>query len=378
MRTICERHSCTGCGLCVSQCPVSCITMKHGKMGHLFPCIDNKKCIDCGLCTKKCPVLNPVELNAPQHAFAAWAKDESDYRSSTSGGASSVLSQYIINQRGVVYGCAVSPGAIIEHIRIDKKEDLHKIKGSKYVQSSIVRVLPQVKKDIKDNRKVLFLGTPCQIAAIRRLFTDLPDNLILVDLICHGTPSQKSFHNYLKRHVHLNEIDDIKFRSEEGYKIEAFKSNHIIYTSPELWSCRYKDYYYNAFIDGFSFRDSCYQCRYASSNRCSDITIGDFWGLGKELSCDDIPEHKYGVSLVLPVTDKGQTIFNEIFDEMNVFERPIIEAVNGNGQLKRPEEKSKKATIYRLFQPVLGDKGAYQFVMLYINLKFLFTKLLNK
>jgi len=351
--------------------------MKSGKMGHLFPVIDNKKCIDCGLCKKNCPSINPIYLSAPQNAFAAWSKDESDYRSSTSGGTSSVLSQYIINLGGVVYGCSVLPRARIEHIRIERKEELYKIKGSKYVQSSIIGVLSLIKQDVKDGRKVLFLGTPCQVSAVRNLFNETPENLFLVDLVCHGTPSQKSLKDYLKRHVPLQKIDDLRFRSEEGYVIKVISGKKIIYESPELRKHRCKDDYYNSFMEGFTIRDSCHNCRYASSNRCSDITIGDFWGLGKEVSCQDIPKHKFGISLVLPITNKGQNLFNEVSNSMYVFERPLSEAINGNDQLQHPKEISKKAKIYRFFQPLLGDKRAFDVVMIFIKLNSLTRKIIK-
>ena len=378
MRTICEQNSCTGCSLCAAMCPVSCITMKAGKLGHLFPRIDNKKCINCGLCTRNCPALKLVELSAPYKAYAAWAKDESDYRSSTSGGASSIFSQYIIRHGGVVYGCAVLPGAKIEHVRIDKIEDLYKIKGSKYVQSTITESLRLIKKDIKEKKIVLFIGTPCQIAAVKNLFRNLPDNLYLIDLVCHGTPSLIYFQNYLKRHVPLLKIDDVKFRSESKYITSVFSNNKVIYSSSDLWKYRYKDYFNNAFMDGFSFRESCYQCRYANPNRGSDITIGDFWGLGKETSCDQIPEHNYGISLVLPITKKGETLFQEVAKVMNVYERPVSEAINGNDQLRHPKERTRMTNLYRVSQPVLGDKNAYYFVIGLMKLYSKFRKKLKR
>lgn len=374
MSTICDRSSCTGCGLCSSLCPVSCISMEPGKLGHLFPLIDERKCLKCGLCTKNCPALNTSERHSPQHAFAAWSRDESDYRSSTSGGVSSVLSHYTIDHGGVVYGCAVLPGANIEHIRIDKKEDLYRIKGSKYVQSSITKVLPMIKQDVQNRNLVLFLGTPCQVAAVKKLFKFNPDNLILVDIVCHGTPSQKMLQRYLRRHVSINIVDDVKFRTEGGFIINALSQKHILYSSPELWRNRYKDYYYNAFMDGFSYRDSCYECQYASSERVSDITIGDFWGLGKEYSSDEIPEHRYGVSLVLPNTDKGQTLFQAITKDLNVYERTVSEAVKGNDQLRHPKEKTKRVIAYRFLQPLLGDKGAYDIIMGLVKIKMRLIK----
>ena len=356
MKTICDRITCTGCGLCVSQCPVHCITMKPGKLGHLFPVINKKRCIECGLCSKNCPSLNYIEMNPPQCAFAAWSKDDAEYKSSTSGAAASVLSESIIHHGGVVYGCSVLSGAIVEHIRIDKYQDLYKIKGSKYVQSSILKIIPQIKKDVEDNRLVLFIGTPCQTAAVKKLFLNKPhDNLFTVDLICHGTPSLKSLHKYLKQHVKLNRIENIQFRSGNEYIINVYSDNRIIYTSPP----RDEDYYLSSFYDGLSIRDSCHQCIYAKSIRCSDITVGDFWGLGNELSSDNIPEHNYGVSLVLPNTDKGLKLFETVTEKMNAYERPVSEAVSGNDRLRYPKERVRWTKLYRLCQPVIGDKGAF-------------------
>lgn len=243
------------------------------------------------------------------------------------------------------------------------------------MQSSIIKVLPQIKQDIKENRTVLFLGTPCQIAAVRKLFTDIPNNLFLVDLVCHGTPSQKSLHNYLKRSVPLAKIDNISFRSEEGYIIKAFSGGQLIYSSPELWACRYIDHYYNAFIDGYSFRDSCYQCIYANPKRCSDITIGDFWGLGSEIPCDNIPEHNFGTSLVLTITNKGLILFDGIAKNINVYERPLSEAIKGNNQLQHPKDKSRIARVYQSLQPILGDKNTYIFVRRITRFYSLFRKI---
>lgn len=378
MREVCEQQFCTGCGLCASICPVSCIAMKTGKLGHLFPTIDSKKCVNCGRCLKQCPVLNPVVLSKTVRAFSAWSRDETDYRSSTSGGVSSVLAQFVIDHGGVVYGCAVLANAEVEHIRISKREELSKIKGSKYVQSSIIRVLPQIKDDIKEDRIVLFIGTPCQVAAVKKLFVNSPEKLILVDLVCHGVPSQESFHNYLRRYVPLYKIDDLKFRTEEGFVIKAYSKKELLYSSLELWSNRYKDYFYNAFIDGFSYRDSCYQCRYASPNRCSDITIGDFWGLGEESPCEGMLEHKYGVSLVIPITEKGKALFDQLFSKLIIYERPISEAISGNDQLRHPFYKTNKIIAYRFLQPFIGDKSAYHFIMGLVKLKRKILRISNR
>ena len=353
---VCEYNSCTGCALCASICPVSCITMKPGKLGHLFPQINKAECIDCGLCRKKCPSLNPIGLNYSQHAFAAWAKDTFDYVSSTSGGVSSVLSRFIIDNGGVVYGCAFLHGPRIEHIRIERKDDISKIKGSKYVQSSILKALQEIKEDIKVGRMVLFIGTPCQTAAVRNLFVNVPDNLFLVDLVCHGTPSQKTLFDYLKRQVPIAAIDDLKFRSENNYVINVFSTNRIVFTSPLKSNENGRNYFLGAFLDGYTIRDSCSRCIYSTPKRGTDITIGDFWGLGKELSCEEIPEHKYGISLVLTNTEKGWSLFNAVSGALNVFERPVSEAVNGNDRLRHPKERTTSAGLYCLLHiSLLGD-----------------------
>lgn len=140
MKLICEKELCTGCGLCAARCPKHCISLVAEELGHLYPSVDQKKCIDCGLCQKACPSLHDTVCLYPSVAYAAWSKDEEDYRSSTSGGMASVLTHYFLANVGIVYGCTVIPGIEIKHIRIDNLKDAYKLKGSKYVQSSIVDV----------------------------------------------------------------------------------------------------------------------------------------------------------------------------------------------------------------------------------------------
>ena len=301
------------------------------------------------LCRKGCPSLVEIESRCPQKAYAAWSKDGDDYKSSTSGGAASVLTRHILDKDGVVYGCSVLPGIRIEHIRVDRIEDAARLKGSKYVQSSITGVLPALRDDVKGGRPVLFIGTPCQVAAVKRMFRQQPDNLFLVDIICHGVPSNKWLADYITEYLKIdkNKVTSVKFRLPDAFSLCVFAHDKMIYKSGNLWTQRYEDLYYNTFIDGFTYRDSCFSCHYAKSERISDITIGDFWGLGEEVDDSNIPEHKYGVSCILPVTAKGVALIETVKGSLNIYERPVTEAVNGNEQLRHTKAADWRIRLFR-------------------------------
>lgn len=366
MKVICDYKDCTGCGLCAARCPKQCIEMKPGFLGHLYPEINQDKCIDCKLCQKGCPSLQDIESSYPKKAFAAWSKDEEDYVTSTSGGAASVVSQYVISKGGVVYGCSVLPNIQIAHIRVDNLEALHLLKGSKYVQSQIKGIIPQLRKDVKDGLPVLFIGTPCQVAAIKQLYKTIPDNLYLVDIICHGTPSNKFLKDYIQKDLKIDaaRVTNVKFRLPDAYSLCVFENDKLLYKSNNLWTHRYEDLYMDTFIDGCTSRYSCNTCHYAKSERISDITIGDFWGLENEVSDKEIPEHKNGISCVLPITEKGMQLVEAIRHSLNIYERPVTEAINGNDQLRYPKEESLRIILFKRIASIIGLRNAYIFCMI--------------
>lgn len=380
MDIICDKDICSGCGLCVSRCPKQCIDMQsEGALGHLFPKINQSNCIDCGLCQKNCPALHHSKFYSPLAAYAAWSKDIDDYQSSTSGGAASVLSQYVIEQGGIVYGCSMLPNIEVKHVRVDKKEDLNKLKGSKYVQSNVVEVYSQLKKDVDESRLVLFIGTPCQVAAVKKLYKIQPENLILVDLICHGVPSTELLKKHVSKIANYPHYDNIIFR-DGTYIVEVVVDENIVYRQPYN-KPRYKDFYINSFYDGYTYRDSCYRCPYAQPQRISDITIGDFWNLGKIMPADSIPEHRYGCSLIMPSTEKGKAIVKIISPRLYIFERSIEEAVEGNDQLKAPVKKDIRMKLFRQLYPFMKS-FAYRVAIIdkYIkyNTKCLIKKVIGK
>lgn len=372
MKLICEKTQCTGCGLCAAKCPKHCISMVEGELGHLYPFINQNLCIDCGLCQKVCPSQHNIKCSYPLTAYAAWSKDDEDYKSSTSGGMASVLTDYFLSNGGVVYGCTVMPGIEIKHIRIDNVCDACKLKGSKYVQSSINEVFPQLKQDVNNGTQVLFIGTPCQVAAIKQIYKEQPKNLFLVDIICHGVPSNKWLRNYITENLKINknEVTKVSFRSPNTFSLCIFNNKKLIYKSGHLWAHRYEDLYYNTFIDGFTYRDSCYNCHYAKPERISDICIGDFWGLGKEIDDNYIPKHPYGISCVLAITEKGKDLISAVNNKLNIYERPISEAINGNEQLRHPKNKNWRIEFFRKIQKYIGINIAYQICICDKKLKF--------
>lgn len=350
---ICPQNACTGCSSCVNVCPKACISMQFWKDGHIYPVVDESKCIDCGLCAKTCPQNKKSELRLPIAAYAGWHTNHVEYLSSTSGGAATAIAQAIIKLGGIVYGCASQKGLQIQHIRIESEADLVRLKGSKYVQSNIGDTFKNVLADLKAGRTVLFIGTPCQVAGLKSFLRNDYDKLYCVDLICHGVPSQ----HQLKKHIHHVTGDKAKlvqFRKGNDMGLRLFDSKgEMIYYS-NVWVNKFRDSYYGAFIDGYSYRESCYNCRYANPRRVSDVTIGDFWGLSKDVKHDEVN----GCSCVLPITPKGLELVR--MSNLKLIVRPVEEAVNGNSQLRHPSHKSQRAKLFRWLYPNVGYEAAYR------------------
>lgn len=330
------------------------------RLGHLYPVIDHERCIDCGACKNVCPANHPLELRRPITAYAGWDKTESEYVSSTSGGAASAFARFIIRQGGVVYGCAMLPNIEVKHIRVDKLNDIDKLKGSKYVQSTIGMVYHSVREDLRQGRKVLFIGTPCQVAGVKSYIgAKNADSLYTADLICHGTPPLDFLRKHILKKTKGIVPHKILFRQGAYLLLLLLLQGRELYRS-SLFEQRYQDIYYNAFFDGFTYRDSCNTCRYAQPNRVSDVTIGDFWGLKENLPL----EHPHGCSVLLPTTEKGKELIEGIINEFYLFERTVDEAVNGNDQLRHPKEADFRIRLFKKIQPAIGIESAYRLCMI--------------
>lgn len=339
---LCGIDSCTQCYSCLSVCPKQCIAFIEGKEGFFLPHIDREKCIECGLCMKSCHQLTPARAQVTPHkTFAAWTTDAATRTKSSSGGMFSVLANYALSKGGSVYGASMGEDLKVRTIRVDKQKELNKIRGSKYVQSNMQGVNNSVKSDLSSGQFVLFTGTPCQVAGLYAFLKKNYDNLLTVDVVCHGVPSQKAFDIYCER-VGLNnpENKEISFRYMEGWGFQM--SRHLVApskdgdskyegtTKTKLITPR-RSYYLRAFTEGLMFSETCYSCKYAQPKRVSDFTMADYWGLGT-MAPFNHPTAK-GVSLLLANTDKAAALMPKLKD-LFVEERPLEEAVKGNGNLE--------------------------------------------
>lgn len=340
-----KKEECCGCNACAEICPQHCIRMKEDSKGFFYPRVDVAVCIECGACENVCPFdTTNLLLRAPLKAYAAWNKIEAEHTLSSSGGVAYVFSSYILGKNGVVYGCAAN-GIEVRHIRVDSISELRKLQGSKYVQSDVQGMFRQVKKDLQQQRPVLFIGTPCQVAGLKNYIRTVPPHLYLVDLICHGVPSLKMLSEHVSQISNGREVLNISFRRGTAYLME-FSCEDFSY------ECHYwKDAYMRMFVNGFISRPSCYNCPYANLKRTGDVSIGDFWGLGK---MDERPKGANdAVSVLLPCNEKGLRLIKTVAGALVLYERQVQEAVSGNPQLQHPTLRTRRCRIFNIFWPLL-------------------------
>ena len=330
-----DKKDCCGCTACMHSCPVGAITMCPDDEGFKYPVIDSEKCINCMKCIQVCPLKSKKDSYSPSlplKIYAAKHKNDSIRMTSTSGGAFSAISGYIFKKNGVVYGAAFDDKMRVIHVRSVNIQSNERLKGSKYVQSDLNDVFVNVKNDLANNREVLFTGTPCQIAGLRSFLGKEYANLILVDVVCHGTPSPLIWEehvNFLKKKAELG-IKNYYFRSKvlgwhKHTEMCVYENNKADYT---LFGTQAFNL---LFASDNIIRPACYVCKYANIKRTSDITIADFWGIEK---CMQNFDDNKGVSLIIVNSQKGIDIFDEIKDEIEYRESNIQDCLQP--QLQHP------------------------------------------
>lgn len=308
MINITDKHSCCGCSACAQRCPKQSITMQEDEEGFLYPHVDDSTCIDCCLCEKVCPCLNHSDPHEPIVSYAAKNTDKDVRDTSSSGGIFTPIAECIIAGGGVVYGARFNDQWEVQHAKAETKEELSAFRRSKYVQSYIGSTYKEIEKLLKEGRDVLFSGTPCQVAGLRNFLRKEYDNLITLDIICHGVPSPKIWREYVGQ-LPTEGVRDILFKDKStgwrGYSFTLKDSKgNTLFTERAS-----KNKYLTAFGRNLTLRPSCFNCPAKAGRSLSDITLADFWGVEKiHPKMDD----NKGTSIVLCNTDKGKMLIESL------------------------------------------------------------------
>lgn len=331
-----KKEMCCGCYNCYNICPKKAITMEKDEEGFFYPKINDKLCVNCNACEEVCPIISKIENDEYNISlcFGGQIKEKRELLSCSSGGIATSLSKKIIEENGVVAGVAFSDSFLnTEYILCRKKEELERIKGSKYIQARKNDVFQKIKTILqKESTPVLFIGTPCDVFALKiylKFYKIDLHKLFLIDLICHGPTSEL----VLEKYVEESNIFDIKGiymkNKNKGWEVPTLS---IQYNNKFI----YNDLYVSDFGVGFlNFtRPSCFKCKFKENNRVSDITIGDFWGCSKT----EPFYNKYGVSAIIVHSLKGKKIIQEIKD-VNLYEVSFNDILKGNWNLVKTRKK---------------------------------------
>lgn len=331
-------QDCCGCAVCRHVCSKNAISMVTDEHGFLHPKVDKTLCVDCGICVRVCPEIEPEkEKKRRVSCYGIINNDKEIKKDSTSGGLFSLLADYVIDSGGVVYGAIYNVGKI-EHIRVIG--DYGKMRGSKYCQSTIDGVIDAFINDLNQGVKVLFTGTPCQCAGLKKLLMlkKIPsDNCIIVDIVCHGVVSPmllKDYIDYVEKKTH-KEIAVHKFRDKVNGWSQHTESNIFVDGTYDYQSYE-SQLYKRIFLNHYGLREACFNCKFTCYDRVSDITMADFWGLNKSR-----PEmwNDEGISFAIVSTDKGDRIIDAIRDKGTVFDADMEDT--RQPQLLAPPKKPK-------------------------------------
>lgn len=337
MNTVCKKDLCNGCMACINVCNKGAISIKD-TLDSYNAVIDENNCVHCNRCTQICPRNTASEFRKPQMWIQGWAKEKNIREKSSSGGyATAIMSAFAERENGYVVSCVFSNGEFVFKVAESAKE-CSQFTGSKYIKSNPANAYKHVKELLKRNKKVLFLGLPCQVAGIKNYIgKNLEDNLYTIDLICHGTPSPKLLERYLKESYKkdLNNFKSITFRKKSNFD--------LCEQGIRLTPSSIQDRYTIAFLDSLDYTENCYSCEYARTERIADVSLGDSWAT--RLPDEEI---QMGVSLALCQTNKGKYLL----DIANIEQFPVdIEAsISANKQLQRPSvaPRQRVSFFYRV------------------------------
>ncbi len=307
------KNECTGCSACKAACPMKCIELLADDEGFYFPVIDNEKCVRCGKCESVCQVLETVDVKNEKTTYFGFHKDAQKRYESTSGGAFVALAKEIIKNGGVVFGAFFDlKERTLYHCSTDSVS-LRKLQKSKYIESDMRNTIAEIQRNIDNKRPVLFCGTPCQAAGVKKAISDAEGFLVVCDFICHGVPSSGLFREHLDSLVGNSDLLKMDFRpKDKSWSEKSFllKTKAKTINTPFIF-----DSFYRGFMSENVFlRRSCYDCGYRERH-LSDITLGDFWGW-REYN-PNINDEK-GLSLIVANNDRGRSLVESISGEFNL------------------------------------------------------------
>ena len=315
MIQIFDKHNCCGCGSCVQKCPKQCISTHEDEEGFLYPHVDLDRCVDCHLCEKVCPCLNQEEPREPLACYAAKNQDEDIRRRSSSGGVFTAMAEKVIAEGGVVFGARFDDNwQVVAHACAETMDELVAFRGSKYVQSQVGNTFKQAEALLKEGRKVLFSGTPCQISGLKHFLLKDFDNLLTVEVVCHGVPSPKIWREYLGA-LQFSNIGSISHKDKStGWRGYSFTIKDI--EGKTLFTERASNNkYLMAFVGNLILRPSCFSCPAKIGKSRADITLADYWGI--ERLVPQMDDNK-GTSFVCGNTEKGKAFIGQLSLQMRL------------------------------------------------------------
>lgn len=343
MIKICEETICTGCSECAEMCPKQCISMCESYDGFLYPTIDHNRCISCGLCQKTCP--NNKDIEKSQSSFyMAIHKDKDVLKNSSSGGAFTGLAKLVLNRNGYVAGAFMNPETKeVKHIIVDNVDELEKLRLSKYYQSNTDGVYKRVLAYLKQDKYVMFSGTACQIAALFSIVPEeLGEKLLTVDILCHGVSSKKVIDSYIQSEEKKfkKKIIDYRFRIKEvlGWHSGGGTKMKLIFEDGSYYiEEKSVDTFFMAFNKNAVLRESCYSCKYCGTERISDFTIADFWGVTEQRA--NKQKQQEGISLLVCNSEKARRIIEELRRDMYIEKINQEEAIPYNNAFSQPNSR---------------------------------------
>lgn len=337
-----KKYTCSGCHSCFQICPIDAIRMVADDEGFLYPEVDKEKCICCSKCTQVCPEIMPVNKLPVIKTYAAYRRNLKERLASASGGIFAVLAEFVLQKNGIVFGAAFNEKWELEHCAIQSLDELSKLQGSKYLQSTVGTTFSEAEEYLKSGRLVLFSGTPCQIQGLKKYLGKDYSELITVDLICHGVPSPEIWKHYLEE---ISKGRKLK-RFQPRDKSKGINDAPLIfnYSNGDTIVEKYSEnQYIKGFIQNLYLRPSCYKCSFKGADRCSDFTLGDFWGIEKTR-----PEFydQYGISAVMLHTETAERIFSLIENQLVTLVSEVEQVALENPCLKTSVDESIKRKAF--------------------------------